>query len=109
PSTAWTPSTCSNSCSPPGRGYLTRLPQAEYVPEDVQDYFVRELRTVSQPTLNIKQIAATRVLVPPSNLLRKFGVQAAAASRLKALHRAHLAELDALFASLQDKAFRGEL
>ncbi|MGC5378751.1 restriction endonuclease subunit S [Micromonospora sp. DT68] len=75
----------------------------------VQDYFVRELRTVSQPTLNIKQIAATRVLVPPPNLLRKFAIQAAAANRLKGMHRARLAELDALFASLQDRAFRGEL
>lgn len=28
---------------------------------------------------------------------------------LKAHHRAHLAKLDALFAALQDRAFRGEL
>ncbi|MDG4806496.1 restriction endonuclease subunit S [Micromonospora sp. WMMD1120] len=74
-----------------------------------QDYFVRELRTVSQPTLNIKQIAATRVLVPPPNLLRKFAIQVGASNRLEVMHRAHLAGLEVLFASLQDKAFRGEL
>jgi type I restriction enzyme S subunit len=31
----------------------------------VQNYFTKELRTVSQPTLNIKQICETPVIIPP--------------------------------------------
>ena len=75
----------------------------------MQRYFVNELRTVSQPTLNIKQIAETTVVLPPIPLQREFSHRVAAVEKLKAAHRASLAELDALFASLQHRAFRGEL
>ena len=40
---------------------------------------------------------------------REFARRVAAVEKLKAAHRASLAELDALFASLQHRAFRGEL
>jgi type I restriction enzyme, S subunit len=38
----------------------------------VQDYFKAQLRTVNQPTLNIKQITETPVYVPSELLQRKF-------------------------------------
>ncbi|GHJ45277.1 hypothetical protein Cs7R123_26190 [Catellatospora sp. TT07R-123] len=75
----------------------------------VQDYFTSELRTVSQPTLNIKQIAETRVLLPPIELQGEFASRVTAVSLLKARQQGHLDDLDALFASLQDRAFRGLL
>lgn len=75
----------------------------------VQRYFTNELRTVSQPTLNIKQISETRVVLPPFPLQREFSRRVTAVEALKASQRASLAELDALFASLQHRAFRGEL
>lgn len=75
----------------------------------VQSYFTNELRTVSQPTLNIKQIAETSIMLPAEELQREFAHRAAAVERLKAAQRTSLAELNALFASLQHRAFRGEL
>ncbi len=87
-----------------------RVYLAAYLKTDfVQRYFTSELRTVGQPTLNIKQLSETVVLLPPIELQRDFARRAAAVEKLKATHRASLAELDALFASLQHRAFRGEL
>jgi type I restriction enzyme S subunit len=48
-------------------------------------------------------------MLPPLSLQRAFAARVAEIDRLKARHRAHLARLDALFASLQPLAFRGEL
>lgn len=39
----------------------------------------------------------------------KFVCLFAAVEKIKTAHRAHLAELDALFACLQHRAFKGEL
>jgi type I restriction enzyme S subunit len=83
---------------------------AAYLKTDfVQRYFTKELRTVSQPTLNIKQLSETLVVLPPIGLQREFARRIAAVETLKATHRASLAQLDALFAALQYRAFRGEL
>ena len=83
---------------------------AAYLSTDfVQRYFTNELRTVRQPTLNIKQLSETTVVLPPIGLQREFARRVAAVERLKAAQRASLAEMDALFASLQHRAFRGEI
>jgi type I restriction enzyme S subunit len=42
-------------------------------------------------------------------LQREFAHRVSAVEKLKSAHRAALSELDALFASLQHRAFRGEL
>lgn len=106
------------------RGYniaraVARIPASERVDrqylatylrtEHVQRYFTAELRTVSQPTLNIKQLSETSVLLPPLNLQKAFAMRVAAVERLKESHFEALDALDALFASLQDRAFRGAL
>lgn len=75
----------------------------------VQNYFTAELRTVAQPTLNIRQISDLRVPVPPMKVQKGFAARAERVDQLMCQHRAALAELDALFASLQSRAFRGEL
>ena len=75
----------------------------------VQNYFTGELRTVAQPTLNIKQIAETKVFSPPLALQETFATRIQAVESLKTIQRAALAELDALFASLQHRAFSGSL
>lgn len=75
----------------------------------VQNYFTNETRTVSQPTLNIGLIKTATVTVPPLPLQQKFAAIVESVERQKAAQRAHLAELDALFAALQHRAFRGEL
>jgi len=50
-----------------------------------------------------------RLLVPPIELQREFARRVGAVEKLKTAQRASLAELDALFDSLQYRAFRGEL
>ena len=53
--------------------------------------------------------SAFSILVPPHRLQREFARRVRAVEKLKTAQRASLAELDALFASLQHRAFRGEL
>lgn len=55
------------------------------------------------------KITAIKIPVPSISLQREFARRVAAVEKLKAAQRAALAELDALFASLQHRAFRGEL
>ena len=54
-------------------------------------------------------VRAIDIPLPPLVLQRQFAHRAAAVEKLKASHRASLAQLDALFSSLQHRAFRGEL
>ncbi len=49
------------------------------------------------------------VLKPPIDLQRRFATIVESVERQKAKQRAHLDELDTLFASLQSRAFKGEL
>jgi type I restriction enzyme S subunit len=67
---------------------------------------------ITQSTISgINQSNLARVLVtcPPVTLQQDFACRAAAIESLKVKHRTALAELDSLFASLQHRAFRGEL
>jgi type I restriction enzyme S subunit len=82
---------------------------AQLQTESVQRYFTEELRTVSQPTLNIKQLSETKLIWPPAPLQAEFSKRIDSLEKLK--FNAHQAscELNTLFASLQHRAFRGEL
>ena len=59
--------------------------------------------------LNMGLIKAMPIPVPPLALQQTFATRIQAVESLKATHRAALAELDALFASLQHRAFAGQL
>ena len=88
----------------------SRIFIAAYLGTDfIQRYFTNELRTVSQPTLNIKQLSETIVVLPPMDLRREFARRVTALEGLKTAQRKSLGELDALFVALQHRAFRGEL
>jgi type I restriction enzyme S subunit len=63
----------------------------------------------TKPGLNFDQIRRFQIPLPPITLQYEFARRIAAVEKLKAAHRASLSELDALFASLQYRAFRGEL
>jgi type I restriction enzyme S subunit len=52
---------------------------------------------------------AIRVPLPPIALQQEFARRVGAVDKLKQAQRAALAEHDALFATLQHRAFRGEL
>jgi type I restriction enzyme S subunit len=73
------------------------------------DYVAGFSRRANIPKLNRKQFAGYSAPVPPLDLQRRFAAIVESVEQQKARLRAHLAELDALFASLQDRAFRGEL
>ena len=55
------------------------------------------------------QLRNFRLLMPPLDLQHEFARRVGAVEKLKTAQSASLAELDALFASLQHRAFRGEL
>ena len=69
----------------------------------------RWARGVAQPTINLKELREMVVPLPPIPLQREFARRVTAVEALKTAQRASLAELDALFATLQHRAFRGEL
>ena len=54
-------------------------------------------------------LSSVSIPLPPLSLQRRFSSIVEAAERQKARLRAHLDELDALFSSLQSRAFNGEL
>jgi type I restriction enzyme S subunit len=63
----------------------------------------------AQQAIYIKDIRKLKCVLPPLGVQRKYDVIAESVARQVPQHVAHLAELDALFASLQSRAFRGEL
>ena len=63
----------------------------------------------AQKNINLALLRNLAVPVPPIKMQREFARRVTAVERMKTAHRASLAELDALFATLQHRAFRGEL
>jgi len=63
----------------------------------------------AQKNINLAILRDLDVPIPPISLQHAFALRVAAVEHLKTAHRASLAELDALFAALQHRAFRGEL
>ena len=59
--------------------------------------------------VNQRLLSSIMFPVPPADLQRRFAAIAESVGHQEARHRAHLAELDTLFASLQSRAFRGDL
>jgi type I restriction enzyme S subunit len=71
--------------------------------------FNASLKGIGVPNLHLKEIRKTTIPVPPIELQREFARRVGAVEKLKTAQRASLTELDALFATLQHRAFRGEL
>ena len=59
--------------------------------------------------LNTTRLKSLVVPLPPLDLQHRFAATVESVEQQKARHRAHLAALDTLFASLQSRAFRGDL
>jgi type I restriction enzyme S subunit len=73
-------------------------------------YFLRSAKqTTGIASINMTQLRGFPLLLPPLALQHDFARRIAAVEKLKTAHRASLAEMDALFAALQHRAFRGEL
>lgn len=63
----------------------------------------------SMPNISKAKLQITPIEVPPLPLQQEFAKRIEAIEALKATQREAIAQLDALFASLQHRAFRGEL
>ncbi len=63
----------------------------------------------AQPNISGAQLESAKTPLPPLPLQQKFAAIVESIERQKTTQRTHLTELDALFAALQHRAFRGEL
>jgi type I restriction enzyme, S subunit len=83
-------------------GFFLRHPMAK-------SYLGRAAKGAIMSGLNMGLIKSMPIPLPPLPLQQKFATIVESIERQKTTQRAHLAELDALFAALQHRAFRGEL
>ncbi|MFC4373749.1 hypothetical protein ACFO5K_06505 [Nocardia halotolerans] len=73
-------------------------------------YFLRSAKqTTGIASINSTQLKAFPLDLPPKDVQERFAQRIRAIDSMSDHRRAALAELDALFASLQSRAFRGEL
>ncbi len=72
-------------------------------------WVARRQRAVAQPNINARQYGELMVPVPPLDLQREFETRVEAVGRLADSYRASASRVTSLFASLQDRAFAGEL
>ena len=76
-------------------------------------YIQRQLEFMSpgavMPGINVTKLKKLQVETPPLDLQHHFAQIVESVEHQKATQRAHLAELDTLFASLQASAFQGDL
>lgn len=96
-----------------------RLDETQVAPVFLREFMLgahgrRELRSRSKTSagqfnINTENLGTVAVPLPPLALQRSFASRVRGIEKLQAAHRASLAQLDALFASLQHRAFRGEL
>jgi type I restriction enzyme S subunit len=75
----------------------------------VQAALGRQAHGGTMGILNAGLLKTLKVILPPLALQQAFALHISAIEALKTNHRAALGEVDALFASLQHRAFRGEL
>ena len=66
-------------------------------------------KTATMTTIDQKALSSIEVVVPPRGLQSRFAAVVESVEQQRVHHRAHLAELDTLFISLQLRAFQGDL
>jgi type I restriction enzyme, S subunit len=74
-----------------------------------QRWMEKHTKGVAVRGINLGDVKLMPIILPPRPSQDEFARRVAAVEKLKTAQRAALAELDALFASLQHRAFRGEL
>ena len=81
---------------------LLRLPQMRAVAKS-------RSKTATMTTIDQTSLSSIPVMLPPLTLQNDFARRLDTIEKLKTKHLASLAQMEALFASLQHRAFRGEL
>jgi type I restriction enzyme S subunit len=74
-----------------------------------QRWLEKHTKGVAVRGINLGDVKQMPIIIPPREAQECFASEVAAVEKLKAAHRASLKQMDALFASLQHRAFRGEL
>ena len=69
----------------------------------------REVTGSAQKNFGPTHLKRLRITLPPLNLQHRFATIVESVEQQKASQRTHLTELDTLFASLQSRAFRGDI
>lgn len=93
----------------PGKG-TERLYLLNYLRASGTQHWIRlQIKGATFREITLSRLRELPVAIPPLPLQREFARRITAVEKLKAAHRASLTELDALFAALQHRAFRGEL
>ena len=93
----------------PGKQILSTYLHAALNSENCRRQFSGSLKGIGVPNLHLKEIRRTKIPLPPLSLQGEFSKRIHRAAQLKATSIASLAEMDALFASLQHRAFSGQL
>ncbi|MCI9869134.1 restriction endonuclease subunit S [Arthrobacter humicola] len=93
----------SASCRPHFLGTFMNLPSTKKTLRNMCKSIV------GMANINAKEVQTIKMPLPPVEKQNDFEARLMVISQLKDRHRAQLGELDALFASLQHRAFRGEL
>lgn len=87
-------------------GYVVHFLQTDFIKNQILSC---SKNAVNQSSINQQDVKSFRINVPPLALQQTFATHINEIESLRAAHRASLNELDALFASLQHRAFSGEL
>ncbi|MGH8728692.1 MAG: hypothetical protein ACREV9_11170, partial [Burkholderiales bacterium] len=74
-----------------------------------QRWMAKHTKGVAVRGINLGDVKLMPIILPPRPAQEKFARQTNVVEKLKTAQRASLAELDALFSTLQHRAFRGEL
>lgn len=91
------------------RGASTIFVREALRTESFQCWMAKRTKGVAVRGINLADVKLMPIIVPPLKEQESFARRVAVIEKLKTSHRTSLAELDALFASLQHRAFRGEL
>ena len=70
---------------------------------------LRLVRGQTRGRISLRRLKELQIHLPPIDLQLRFAAIVKSVEQQKAIQHAHLAELDTLFASLQSRAFRGDL
>jgi type I restriction enzyme S subunit len=74
-----------------------------------QRWMAKHTKGVAVRGINLGDVKLMPIILPPRSAQDHFALKATAIEQQRTAHRASLAEMDALFSSLQHRAFRGEL
>ena len=74
-----------------------------------QAWLQRQVKGATFKEITLKRLRQMPIHVPPLDLQHRFAAIVQSVEQQKASQHAHLDELDTLFASLQSRAFRGDL